>query len=237
MNKKFQDFSHNSVNFGDIKYGFLYLSLDERMWNKATAFRDIYHKTVHDLDIQKVLDAVETSGAHLAAKTVLQYRQALVQGQPALSIGKIINCTLTLNRSEAENTFQEPRAPADESNGTVASKRSSTEAGLDDPTALKRSRQNMDILVEAVMCQSATASETVIANDSNLHIVQLNNAPSLNNTSSPNSEINQNLVDTQASSPGDENATGDEPPLEAVANPDPVDWITYLDTIPLGLLT
>ncbi|KAL7936787.1 hypothetical protein V8C35DRAFT_278185 [Trichoderma chlorosporum] len=179
-------------------------------WNKATAFRNIYHKTVHNLDIQKVLNAVETSGANLAAKTVLQYRQALIQGQPALSIGKFINCTL--NQSEAENTFQEPRAPADESNGTVASKRSSTEAGLDDPTASKRSRQNMDILVDAVMCQSATASETVIANDSNLHIVQPNNAPSLNNTSSPNSEINQNLVD-----------------------PDPVEWVTYLDTVESNL--
>ncbi|KAK0755573.1 hypothetical protein N5P37_011815, partial [Trichoderma harzianum] len=226
MKQQFQDFSHN-VNFEDIKYGFLYLFLDERMWRKASAFRDIFDETLRVLDIQKVLDAVETSGANLAAKAILQYGQALVQGQPALSNGKDINCTLTSDPSEAENAVQEPRAPADESNSTAASKRSSTEAGLDDPTASKRFRQNVDFLVEAVMCQSATASETVIANDSNPQTMQPNNAPSLNNTpssnntSSPNSEIDRNLPDTQD---GDMNATSEEPELPDVADLCTINW-------------
>ncbi|KAL6788911.1 hypothetical protein GGI42DRAFT_337851 [Trichoderma sp. SZMC 28013] len=232
-NERFEDFSRNSVNFEDIKYGFLYLSLDERMWDKKQiAYRHIYDKTVRDLNVQKLLDAVETSGANLAAKTILQHCQALVQEQPALSNGKDINYTSTLNQSEAENTFQEPRAPADESNGTVASKRSSTEAGLDDPTASKRSRQNMDILAEAVMCQSATVFETVITNDSNRQTVQPNNAPSLNHTpfsnstSCPNSEIDQNLVDTQDGNLGNMNVTSEEPQQQEVADLCTSNWET-----------
>ncbi|KAL5082871.1 hypothetical protein Trisim1_002746 [Trichoderma cf. simile WF8] len=231
VNTEFHIFNRD-VKFEDIEYGFLYLSLDERLWNKDTRYRELFKQTLAELDNQKILDTVETSGANLAAKTALQSRMAF------------INNDSTSNQSSTEAAklgVQESRALFDKDNITEASKRSSTEAGLDGPGASKRFCAGFDVLLHAATCQNATASNTAISNDSNLQIVQSNEAPSpnnappdnvsspnntssLNNTASPNIEVDQNLADTQEGNLGDMNATSEEPQQQEVADLCTSDW-------------
>ncbi|EHK19861.1 uncharacterized protein TRIVIDRAFT_224530 [Trichoderma virens Gv29-8] len=181
------------VNFERFKYGSQMLTLNRRMWwQKGTHYQKQYQKTLDGLKMPKILEAMETTGANLATQILLQFRQECIQNAPTLSDKNDIN-------------------------STVASKRSCTEAGLDGSVASKRFCAVSDLAALIAAATTHQYANTVeAADDSNQHIMQLNNAlslnPETNNTvptetyCTPNmAPQTQNLVDTQDGNLGDIN--------------------------------
>ncbi|KAL7940667.1 hypothetical protein V8C42DRAFT_336824 [Trichoderma barbatum] len=234
----------SDMDFQHSNYGALFLGVDERMWGNQSKYRALYKRTLAQLRSTKIIAALEESGAALAAESILQFRWLVIQGLlPPFNNQKSNNMVGSISSSRVAvlqspwSIIQEPPSMFNyqEYNDTAAShqscqsriqspsappKRSSAEAGFDDPVASKRScaAPNLNILAQlALTGQSPTASETA----SVLHTMQLNDALSLTpqvveaflgeRYYTPNlASHTQNLVDAQDGGPSSSDDINDE---------------------------
>ncbi|KAL7928844.1 hypothetical protein V8C35DRAFT_316928 [Trichoderma chlorosporum] len=161
----FAKFRPDVINFDDLNYGYLFLNLDDRAFEGTTSRHYIRLDDVYEeVKSQNIMVALEKSGAKHTAKILLQSRQAFIepnsQQRPALSGIKSNNMTATdhfddeesnstvaTEHSHTEANREERTSPHndDENNAMVATKRARAETDSDDTRASKRSCREIDL--------------------------------------------------------------------------------------------